>query len=604
MRPCAMVVPLSAVVLVLLAGRASAGRPAWRVPLLDDRTAGTGLFPGASCLFTIADYWPYGCFEPRSCCELPGKLFRARASGTPGARHVYYAPALGGEPTRYAMAGQRLYAAWRVRAPEERPAGAQYSLVRPEGGPWEVWCSGAGDGSALWHVRTRLAGEWIERRLATAIPEDGWFDAQVVMEPQTITFQLRGRDQAHVAHDAYGGAFLMTFGSGQADEGGATVVSEYREVYFHNLPYPYRPESVPDGPEDIRAGDGALCTMVNEATPARPRCSEGDLIELRDGRLLLVWSDYYAGTGWDGSPARLAGRISEDGGKTWGEPFVVVEDEHSNNVMSVSLLRAGNGDILLAYHDQLPGMQAKGMVLRRSRDEGETWSDPIPITPNNGNQHVANNACLRRLGSGRIILSCREYIDGVRWPYGLYSNDDGRTWTAGQHVPDPGLTPEQKREQNVNEPSIAQLADGRLLMTMRSTAGGQFFSYSTDEGETWTRPALSPLRGACSPAAIRRIPGTEDVLAVWTYGTMGRTPLVSAISHDGGVTWRHLKLVEQSQYHGYCYTSITFVGSRVYLTYMHYPSFSSLMRFEVEPGYTDQRLTVLPLEWFYREPEG
>lgn len=133
-------------------------------------------------------------------------------------------------------------------------------------------------------------------------------------------------------------------------------------------------------------------------------------------------------------------------------------------------------------------------------------------------------------------------------------------------------------------------------------AGRQFFAYSADGGVTWSRPFLSPLRGACSPAALARIPGTDDVLAVFTYGYAGRTPLVSAISSDGGATWRHLKRLEQSQCHGYCYTSITFVGDRVLLTYMHYPLFTRLERFAAEPGYVDLRLVCLPLSWFHRDP--
>jgi len=53
----------------------------WRVKVLDDSTAGTGLIKGGGCLFTIPNYWPYGHFEPQGRCELPGKLFRAKASG-------------------------------------------------------------------------------------------------------------------------------------------------------------------------------------------------------------------------------------------------------------------------------------------------------------------------------------------------------------------------------------------------------------------------------------------------------------------------------------------------------------------------------------------
>ena len=169
-------------------------------------------------------------------------------------------------------------------------------------------------------------------------------------------------------------------------------------------------------------------------------------------------------------------------------------------------------------------------------------------------------------------------------------------------MPDPGLTPEQKAGQNVNEPSLCELADGRLLMIMRSIAGGQFFSWSSDRGETWTKPVLSPLRGTCSPAIVRRIPGTDDVLAIWTNSYGGRTPLVSAVSSDGGMTWKHLKLLEQSCYHGYGYVSCTFVGDRAVLSYMHYPMFASLERFEVQPGYMDGRFLSLPIKWFYRNP--
>ncbi len=572
----------------------------WRVAVLDDQTAGTGLFPGASCLFTIPGYWDYGHFEPRERCELPGKLFRARAGGEMDARHVYYAPAFWGEVTRYPVPAQPLYAAWQVRAPETGVAGGRFSLVAPLPGPWRVWCNRDADDELRWHLETLKDGQWRETSLPATPDEAGWLRMEVVMEPRRLLLQAEGVEVARVDHDAYAEDFIMSFGSGQASEGGGPVLSEFRETYFHDAPYPYDPKQVPDGPEDLRLQDGALVYMVNPATRREPRHTEGDLIQLGDGRLLLVWSQYYAQKGWDDSPARLAARVSRDGGRTWDEPRVIVPDEHGRNVMSASLGRAGNGDLLLAYLDQLPAMAAPGMVLRRSADDGATWGEPSAVAPPNGNRHIANNACLTTLSSGRLILACREYADGIRRPYCLLSDDDGRTWRAGSHVPDPELTPEQRRGQNVNEPGVAQLADGRLLMTMRTIAGGQFFSYSADEGENWTTPVLSPLRGTCSPAAIRRIPGSDDILAIWTYSYLGRAPLVSAISGDGGRTWHHLKLIEQSPYHVFGYTSITFVGDRVYLTYMHAPGFTSLERFEADPGYIDQRLTVLPLAWFYR----
>ena len=45
------------------------------------------------------------------------------------------------------------------------------------------------------------------------------------------------------------------------------------------------------------------------------------------------------------------------------------------------------------------------------------------------------------------------------------------------------------------------------------------------------------------------------------------------------------------------------MGDRVFLAYMHYPLDERVRRFDGTPGYTDLRLTVLPIEWFYRDSQ-
>ena len=141
-------------------------------------------------------------------------------------------------------------------------------------------------------------------------------------------------------------------------------------------------------------------------------------------------------------------------------------------------------------------------------------------------------------------------------------------------------------------------------MMMRSIAGGNFFSYSEDEGETWSQPYLSPLRGVVAPGYVGTIPSTGDVLAIWCRGLTGRTPLNSAVSRDGGKTWSPVKLLDRSEYHGYGYTSVDYVADRVVITTMRYPLFSSIERFQVQPGYSDMLFVSLPVEWFYRMPEA
>ena len=577
-------------------------RPAWQVDTLDQDTAGRGLFPGYACTFTIPGYREYGHFCPPERCELPGHLFCARADNA--IPEVFLSPTFQGRPGEYQIAEGPIYAAWKVRVPTRHVPGARFSHVRPHPGPWELWCRPDEDHRICWHLAVVRDGGRREFMIPGGRAEGEFLEVQVIAREREVAVVLAGEERGRFSHDPYPASFQLRFGSAQTRAEGGEVVSEFREVFVHAVPYPGPGVPIPDGPEDVRPGDDICCYFAVPATPSRPRHSEGDLIERQDGSLLLIWSEYWAGVGHDRSPARLSALISRDQGRTWGEHGVVATSDAggADNVMSASLVRNGAGRLLLAYHDRTPQMPVKGMVLRVSDDEGATWGERVPLTPLNGNLHAANNASFRVLSSGRILLACREYVDGIRRPYALYSNDEGATWSAGRHVPDPELSEDQRRGQNINEPSIAELADGRLLMTCRSIAGGQFFTFSEDGGQTWSRPYLSPLRGACSPATLATIPGTGDVLALFTYGYAGRTPLVSAVSGDGGSTWCHLKQVEQSQYHGYCYTSITFVDDRVLLTYMHYPLFTRLMRFEVEPHYMDLRFTSLPLSWFYRDP--
>ena len=79
-----------------------------------------------------------------------------------------------------------------------------------------------------------------------------------------------------------------------------------------------------------------------------PRNSEGGFVRLADGRLLLVYSRYRGTSAHDDAAADLAQRFSADGGETWSEPEVVVENP-ARNVMSVSLLRLADGRIAFLY---------------------------------------------------------------------------------------------------------------------------------------------------------------------------------------------------------------------------------------------------------------
>lgn len=58
------------------------------------------------------------------------------------------------------------------------------------------------------------------------------------------------------------------------------------------------------------------------------RHSEGSAVELKDGRLLLVWQEFRKGAKGDSDfyPARLVGKVSQDGGRTWSKPRHIETD--------------------------------------------------------------------------------------------------------------------------------------------------------------------------------------------------------------------------------------------------------------------------------------
>ncbi len=136
--------------------------------------------------------------------------------------------------------------------------------------------------------------------------------------------------------------------------------------------------------------------------PGNPRNSEGDFIELKDGRILLIYS-HFTGGGSDHAAGHLAARTSSDQGKTWTDKdTIIVEKEGGFNVMSISLLRLQSGEIALFYLRKNSLTDCRPM-MRLSRDEGQSWSEPVLCISEVG-YNVLNNDRAVQLKSGRLVL--------------------------------------------------------------------------------------------------------------------------------------------------------------------------------------------------------
>jgi hypothetical protein len=325
-----------------------------------------------------------------------------------------------------------------------------------------------------------------------------------------------------------------------------------------------------------------------ESSKDNPRNSEGAFVTLKSGRILFLYTQFYGG-GRDESPARIVSVCSDDAGQTWnGKPRVVVENAGHQNVMSVSLLRLQSGKIALFYlkknslHDCRPWMQV-------SSDEAETWSAPTLVVDAPG-YFVLNNDRVIQLGTGRLIVPVAFHRarrsnpqDHRSWDsralaLWYLSDDEGQTWREANDWW--GLP--VRSGTGLQEPGVVELAGSNVFTWARTDLGAQWGCVSTNGGLSWPRPAATALKSPASPASIKRLPGSADLLAVFNdhSGTFPfpkgkRTPLVAAISADGGQTWPVRKLLEDDPNGVYCYTAIHFVDGAVLLGYFDFRGLGS-----------------------------
>lgn len=343
--------------------------------------------------------------------------------------------------------------------------------------------------------------------------------------------------------------------------------------------------------------EGAFARDVYPATAENPRYSEGDIHVLNDGRYLYATTEFI-GDGSDFARAHIIGRISSDGGQTWGDSFELQENTGGKNVMSVTFQELSDVEVGMFYlrKNEVDDLD---VYLRRSSDGGATFGESHLVTDAPG-YHVLNNDRVIRLSSGRLLVpvasspnvhtdnhfKCRTWI----------SDDAGHTWRAGA-----GEVDYAKR--GAMEPEVLELNDGRILMIIRTQLGHIAAAYSRDGGDTWTEAADWGVRAPEAPSTLRRIPSTGDLLLIWNdsyvegAGHGGpRAPLTAAISKDEGKTWIHKKNIEDADPDaasfttGYAYTSVTFDRGRALISYYVAGDAN---------GRIDSRFRSIPIAWFY-----
>ena len=295
----------------------------------------------------------------------------------------------------------------------------------------------------------------------------------------------------------------------------------------------------------------AQIVTVSPCSDARPRSDSSSLVELADGRLLIVYHGYRAGPegGGDFGDAAIFIRESADGGATWSDERLLLDvDPGDLNVMNPSLVLLGD-ELLLAVTRNHTRTDSS-LELRRSADGGRSLGAPTFIWQRCGEHRFTMYDCFRRLQDGRLLVMMQSsaliWEPGEKqWVDSYVSGDDGHTWTLqGGRIDLP--------MRGAMEPAVVQMPDGELICSLRTQLGRVFITRSRDCGRIWELPQPSGPITPESCTCLTLLPGTERLVLFWNGGTYVhdhhhfgfRTPLSVAVSDDRGRTWRHVTDIE------------------------------------------------------------
>lgn len=345
-------------------------------------------------------------------------------------------------------------------------------------------------------------------------------------------------------------------------------------------------------------------TEIIPANDRFARRSEASLVELSDGNCLIAYANHTGRS--DNDRAFIEAVVLSREGEPVGEPYVIVPaPEHGMNSMSPALQRLPDGRIGLLYSYRLSVTEACRMFAF-SNDEGRSWSEPVVVA--DGFYKTGCHDRFTVLSSGRLLapLHCTDNWDKhYLYVQAAFSDDGGKSWRHSNKIELPFVSwagwPSEG-ESGCMEPGVAERADGTLLMTIRTAMGTQFCSESADGGETWSLPRSMEVVSPLAPANLTRIPGTSDLLLVWTsdYNPVQRLggerhTITACISRDGGRTWPHAdrKTLVSDPAHSVDYPSVLYKGGEAWIS-LRTSSEASILG-----GCTSTSLIRVPVSWFY-----
>jgi len=312
-----------------------------------------------------------------------------------------------------------------------------------------------------------------------------------------------------------------------------------------------------------------------------PQNHAANLLPLPDGRVLCVW---FGGTQEGVADISVWSACLMPGSERWSEA-VRLSDDPERSEQNPLLFLAPDNMLWLLWTAQISGNQETAIVrYRQSTDFGQSWGETGVLLDKPGT-FIRQPITVLENGSWLLpVFYCRTRA-GEKWVGNddisavKLSSDQGKTW---RDIEVPG-------SQGCVHMNITPLTSGTLIALFRSRwADNIYYSQSTDNGESWSKPEATDLPNNNSSIQVTTLHNGELALvfnAMSAAGaterraslydeiddgddsrkepkvTSGRTafwgapraPMTVAISADGGKSWPWQRHLDEGD--GYCMTN-------------------------------------------------
>lgn len=271
--------------------------------------------------------------------------------------------------------------------------------------------------------------------------------------------------------------------------------------------------------------------------PAICTATNGDLIAACDARRKTSADLLYQRT------IDIVLRRSEDNGDTWSlmetmDPF----DDAGCSDPSL-LVDEVTGDVFCFYNYMAADKANKEFrfILQKSSDHGKSWQKPIDFTDQVAGPEL--KGAFKFITSGRGIQArdgqlLHNFVNVGKGATLFGSRDHGRTWkTVGTVSP-------------ADESKVVELGDNSLMVNSRKAPGNRFVHRSVDGGSTWKTTEFGLPDPKCNASILQyttRADGyTKDRLLFCNAASnRGRKNLAVRISYDHGLTWSDGKVIDK-----------------------------------------------------------